>query len=216
MVAVGSTAGGTTTTTTSGGFGGANRGEVEAGSVGGAPGVRPSTLVISPASSVLPSGSNEQLAAATVSSDGSSYDVTAFASWSVDPANVVQVSGGRVTAIGLGVATITATAGALSGQATVTVPQNTLTKITLSPDPASADVGGVVAFVATGTYSDGTMGNINSRVKWTIDDPTVAMLAANVATGIAPGTTTVHASIGPVTGPRSASATLTISEPRDR
>jgi hypothetical protein len=194
------------------GAGGAMGTGVGGGNIGGAGGVRPTAIVVSPSSIVLSTGTNEQLAATELFSDGSTYDVTTFATWTVDPVNVVRVSAGRVMAVGAGVAVVTASQGGLSGQAKVTVPNNMLAKIVLSPDPASAPVGGTVDFTATGVFSDGTMGNLNARVKWTVDDPMVAMLAANVATGVSVGTTTVHASIGTIGG----SATLTIFDPRDR
>jgi hypothetical protein len=202
-VATGSTAGSVT------GAGGASGIPREAGASGGLGGSLSYSIVVSPPMSELSSGATEQLSATEFFADGSSYDATAAAKWDVDVPNVVSVAAGHVMAIGPGTTHVIATMGAASGQATVTVPNNKLLSITISPNPATTVVQGTVAFTATGSYSDGTTGNLNTRVKWFIDDPSVASLAANVARGVAPGTTKVHANIGTLW---TSEATLTVND----
>jgi hypothetical protein len=205
---VGSVATGTTVGSGRG-TGGAAGGPREAGASGGLGGSSSFSIVVSPATSELPSGATEQLVATELFADGSSYDATAVATWTTDVPNVVRVAAGRVMASGPGTVNVIATLAGVSGQASVTVPNNMLLGIAITPNPATIAVQGTVDFTATGTFSDGTTGNLNARAKWSIDDPAIASLAANVARGVAVGTTKVHASIGAFTS----DATLIVADP---
>jgi hypothetical protein len=166
------------------------------------------TITVAPPATTLPVGAVQQLVATALYSDGSMIDVTAGAMWNSDAEGVATVDAtGKVVAVAPGVAHVSATLGAISGQSTVTVPQAVLSSIALSPNPATTAVGGAVKFAATATYSDGTKSDVTAVATWTIDDPAIAAITSNVATGISPGATNVHATVGSV----SASASLTVT-----
>jgi sugar lactone lactonase YvrE len=82
----------------------------------------------------------------------------------------------------------------------------TLTSIAITPASATIDVGATTNFVATGTYSDSSTKTITGNVTWA-STASVATISLGVATGVAPGTTSVTASLDGVTSP---AASLTV------
>jgi hypothetical protein len=93
---------------------------------------------------------------------------------------------------------VTATSGAISGFATVNViavPAHTLTSITITPNPATIQVGGTQQFVATGHYSDTTVTtDISGAVTWSANAP------VGLFTGATVGTFYVTATSGAISG----------------
>jgi len=84
----------------------------------------------------------------------------------------------------------------------------TLNSIALSPANQTVGTGAFQSFTAAGTYSDGTTVNITAQTKWTSSDPAVASVnLRGLTTALNPGTTTISASLGGVTG----STTLAVS-----
>ena len=62
-------------------------------------------------------------------------------------------------------------------------------------------VGATSQLTATATLSDGTTQDVTSSATWLASDPTVVTVSATgVVTGIGPGTTSVFATVGAVTG----------------
>ncbi len=167
-------------------------------------------IQITPAQSQLAVKGSEQLLATGIYSDGSKANLTATAVWSSSDAMVAAVSNannskGQVTGVGAGTATITATVGGISGTATVTVIVAKLVGITIAPQNPSTPKGSQLQFKATGTYNDGSTIDVTSQVTWSTDAPGVATISnANgtngLATAVAPGKTTVSATLDGVTG----------------
>ncbi len=88
--------------------------------------------------------------------------------------------------------------------------------IAVTPQSQSTPVSGKVQFTATGTYGHGThpssTQDITSQVTWTSSAPAVATItAAGLATGVAPGETTITATMNGFTGVISATAALTVT-----
>lgn len=94
-------------------------------SSGGGPGGTPATLVsiaISPANPILAPGATQQLVATGTYSDGTTRDLGGIAGWMSSATQFATVtSGGVVSAVAAGFATITATSGTISVSTTVTV-----------------------------------------------------------------------------------------------
>jgi hypothetical protein len=89
----------------------------------------------------------------------------------------------------------------------------TLTSIALAPQNVSVPVGATQAFTATGTFSDGSNGNITASVTWTSSAATVATISSlGVATIVDEGPTTIQAAVGSM----NSSATLTGTPSRFR
>ena len=115
---------------------------------------------------------------------------------------------GLATGLSAGTATISATLGSVSGNATLTVrAPPTLTSIAVTPTNSSILAGATQQFTATGTYSDGGTQNLSNRVTWTSLNTEVATINTNgLATGLSAGTATISATLGSVSG----NATLTV------
>jgi uncharacterized protein YjdB len=110
-----------------------------------------------------------------------------------------------LTANVAGSTTITATLGSITGSSTAIVSAPTLSSIILSPDQASVALGISQSFVATGLFSDGSSVDLAS-VTWSSSDPTVASIDnTGLATTLVPGTVTISATSGSVTGTTSLS-----------
>ena len=77
---------------------------------------------------------------------------------------------------------------------------NKLTSIAVTPANPPIAVGGTIQFTAMGTFSDGSTRSLPGA-SWTSSAIDVATIsAAGLATGVAPGTTTITATSGGVNG----------------
>lgn len=180
--------------------------------------VTPATLsavVIAPAAFSVPAGSYRQLTAQAIFSDNTSQDVTGQATWVSSAPSIAAVSDaaggplggfrGLVTAIAAGTATIRATWSGVTGTATVTVTPATVTSIQISPVQPTVAVGTPILFNATAIYSDNTSQNVSPLTTWISSAPAVASIGTGgplrgVAQALSPGTTTISATFGGVTG----------------
>lgn len=174
--------------------------------------VNPATLVslsVAPQGPVLQIGATQQLAATATYSDASSADVTAQSTFvAATPANAKVGATGIVTGVAPGSSVITASFGGQNASTTATVNAATLVSIAVTPTPVTIGVAGLQQFNAIATYSDNTSRIITSSVSWTSANLAIAtVLPTGVATGVAPGTTTITATSGLNAG----SATLTVT-----
>jgi uncharacterized protein YjdB len=84
----------------------------------------------------------------------------------------------------------------------------TVTAISVTPPTASLPVGATQQFTATGTFSDGSQGNITSSATWTSSDVTVVSISAvGIATGVDEGPATIQAAVGTINGSASLTGT---------
>lgn len=168
------------------------------------------SIAVAPAIASVPMGSTQALLARATYSDGSIVDITTTAVWSSNAPLVVAVVAktGVATGVSAGSADISAAMGGMSGSARLTVPAVSLVSIAVTPQSAAAQPGDSKAFVATGTYSDGSTANI-STAAWTSSSPLVATVVASsgVASALSAGTTQISAT----SGAKSGSTTLTVS-----
>ncbi|MEW6283939.1 MAG: Ig-like domain-containing protein, partial [Candidatus Eremiobacterota bacterium] len=76
-----------------------------------------------------------------------------------------------------------------------------LLALAVTPADPTAPAGTAVQFVATGTFSDGSMQDLSGSVTWTSSNPTAATVnASGLANALAAGATTVTASLNSVSG----------------
>ena len=88
---------------------------------------------------------------------------------------------------------------------------STLVSIAVNPHNPSGDLGRSVSFTAMGTYADGTTVDITDSVTFASSNPLVATISIlGLTSNIAPGTTTITASLGGITSPGD---TLTVVNP---
>jgi trimeric autotransporter adhesin len=168
------------------------------------------SISVAPANLTLHVGSTRQFIATGGYSDGSQQDITASVTWSSAAATVASIvntsgSNGIVTAVAAGSTTITAASGTLSGSTTLNVTSVTLVSIGVTPAAPTIAKGTTQQFTATGVYSDNTTQDLTAVVSWHAVNPAVASIttalgSGGLATGVAPGTTEISASLGGVIG----------------
>jgi uncharacterized protein YjdB len=160
-----------------------------------------SSVTISPATPSIAIGATQQFIATATYSDKTTADVTATATWTTsNPAVATVNAAGLATGVAAGAATVTATLSGVQSGAALTVTPS-LTAVSISPTPASLNVGATQQFTATATYSDKTTADVTAKSNWTTSNPTVASInPSGVATAVASGSTTITASFGGMTG----------------
>ncbi|MFA7032566.1 MAG: Ig-like domain-containing protein, partial [Bacilli bacterium] len=128
----------------------------------------PNTITVTPSSSSIAVGSSTTL---TASVDTGSSNVT----WSSSNNSIATVSGGVVTGVAAGSATITATSTvdtSVKGTATVTVKSLSSLNVSGTPNITSYTAGqsfDSTGLIVTATYSDSSTANVTSSVVWSPD-----------------------------------------------
>ena len=134
-----------------------------------------SSIALNKTGIVLEAGASEVLTATVLPANATDRVIK----WTSSAPSVARVdASGRVTAAGIGTATITATAGGKSANCTVTVSQIMVSRIEVSD--ADVDVGGTVTLVAA-VHPDNAA---DKSVTWSTDDAQVATVSG---TGVVSG-----------------------------
>jgi hypothetical protein len=168
-------------------------------------------VVVTPVSATLEPGERVRLTAQARDSAGNDLSGRTPA-WSSDAPLVATVNAnGRVTAVDIGSATITATIEGISGTATVTVELAPVASVTVSPSSVSIQEGNYVQLTAT--LRDTAGNELTGRtVVWSSDQETVATVdATGLVYGEAQGSAVVTASSEGQSG--SATVTVTAAPP---
>jgi parallel beta-helix repeat protein len=178
--------------------------------------VNPAALVsiaINPPAASIALGTTQQFTATGTYTDHSTQDVTSVVTWSSSSTSTAIISDtlgsyGLATSASQGMTTITATSGAVSATAALTVNGPNLISIAITPGNAALPLGESLQFDAVGTYTDGSTQDLTQTAVWASSVPTVAAVnAPGSVTGLLSGSTVISASSGSVTG----SATLVVN-----
>jgi uncharacterized protein YjdB len=171
-------------------------------------------ITLSPTSAFITPTTTQQFTATATFGNNTSGDVTSQVTWTSSSPSVATIdSTGLATGVALGSTTITAKSNNSSATATapVTVSSKTIVSIAISPtDPSiSLSLDQQQQFIATATYSDGTMGDVTASATWTSSATTVATISTTgLASPVALGSVTISASLGGAIGTTS----LTVTE----
>ncbi len=139
-----------------------------------------SALQVIPAVTTIALGTKSQLQAIATFADGSTQDVSSQVQWSShDPFIAGVDSLGLVTGSGIGQATVTATLGAISRSATLTVTNAIATALQVIPPTASLPKGAKLQFQAIATFSDNSSQDVTNQVNWNSSDISVATIDLN-------------------------------------
>jgi uncharacterized protein YjdB len=165
--------------------------------------VRPvpvATVTISPAATGTIVGQTVPLTAITLDAAGNVL-TGRVVGWSSSDNTVATVSGtGVVTGIGVGNATISATSEGQTGTATISVSLVAVASVSITPTSANLTVGQALQLSATPRDAGGTI-LTGRNVAWSAADPAVATVSSSgVVTGVAPGNTSITATIDGVMG----------------
>ncbi|HJV64810.1 MAG TPA: Ig-like domain-containing protein [Geomonas sp.] len=203
-LATGLAAGTTTIKATSGAFNGSTTLTVSAASL-----VAMELVPLSPSIAV---GLPQQFAVVGRFSDNTTSDVSTQATWSSSNSSVATVSnaaGSNGTAIPVapGTTTISAALAGVTASTQLTVKDSAVTLVSIDVEPAipSIPAGVQQPMTATGTYSDGSTQDLTASAVWTSDTPAVADISnatatRGVVTSFAPGTATITATLGSISG----------------
>ncbi len=160
------------------------------------------SLQISGHNVAMPLGTSQQLTAVGTYNDGGARDLTALASWSSSDSSIVNVSAiGKVTALALGSATVSAVADGIGTSMKVQVSVPALVSIAIAPLNPRILVGKSIQLKAIGTYSDGSTSDITSSVAWAIENADFLQLDDHaIATALSAGSTEVEATLNGLAG----------------
>jgi uncharacterized protein YjdB len=161
-----------------------------------------SSITVSPDGLTLAEGIKQQYTATAIYSDGSSQDLAGGVTWTSSDNGVASMDNhGVATTLGPGTVTVTATAGNLTDTATLTVVAANLVSIAVTPANASIAFGTDQQFVATGIFNDGSTQQLSSVVAWSSSNANVVSInASGLATSTGPGSATITAASGSVSG----------------
>ncbi len=168
------------------------------------------SIEVSPTDPSIPKGTTQQFVATGIYSDNSTQDLTAQVIWSSSDTSVAYIgnaadSSGLATSVATGSAVIKAALGSVSGTTTLGVTAATLVSIEVNPADTAIPMEVTQQFTATGIYSDDSVQDVTAQVTWSSSSTSVAVVSNQagfngIATPVAPGTTTVAATLGGVTG----------------
>jgi len=174
------------------------------GSTGGG---GPSQIVMAPTSATLAIGDTITIVGTPETANGATVPgVTLF--WSSDSTSVATVTqSGKVTAVGVGTATIAASSNGVSGVTRITVTLKDVATITITPSPVSLTVNQTQQLTATLKDSSGNV--LTGRtVVWSSSDSAAATVdQSGFVVARAAGSTTISATSGGAKG--TASVTVT-------
>lgn len=159
------------------------------------------SLSVSQTTVSLPVGVETTLVVTGLYSDGTTQDLTTQATWSSADSSVAIASNaagtrGLVRAAAVGTTSVTAAFAGRSVPVTVVVSPAQLTGLSLTPAIASMPRGTTQAFVATGTWSDGTSRDVGAQATWSSSGPALSVSSAGVATALQLGVADVVVRLG--------------------
>ncbi len=175
--------------------------------------VTPATLVaidLTPTNASVANGLTDRFVATGVYTDNSVHDITAAVMWTSSVSSVASInntpgSNGVITTTGAGSTMISATLGAVSASTALTVTSATLVSIEVTPTNPSIANGLSDALQATGIYTDHSTHDLTGSVTWSSSAASVVSVsnlpgANGLATSATPGTATITATLGGISG----------------
>lgn len=164
-----------------------------------------SSIQITP--SVLTLSVNETQTLTTTILPDNATDKTV--TWSITPQGIASITGGRVTALSAGEATITARCGAQSATCALVVTEEsqTITSLTLSSTQLAISSGSYASLTATVLPSDS-----DAEILWTSSNTAIADVTGNGATAVVWGSSTGECSITAHCGGFTASCAVSVTE----
>ena len=171
-------------------------------------------LQVSPSNATVAPTVTQQYTVTATYANNTTADVTSSVTWSTSPTSVATItSGGLLTAVAMGTATVNAQSGSVIGSTGVTVATQTITSVSITPtapQPLSLSAGPTtLQFTATATYSNGSMADVSATATWTSTPSSVATISSTgLVTAVSVGNAAVSATASGIT---SSAATVTVN-----
>ncbi len=169
------------------------------------------SITVSPLNPSVAQGMRQQFTAIGIFSDNTMQDITTSVEWSSSDSAIATISNnvgskGSATGVAAGTAGIIATAGNISGSASLTVTAASLLSITVTPEIITVGYNTTVQYTATGHFSDNSTQDITTLVTWSSSDTSVATISNQPGSkGLATtdgvsGSTVITATLGNISG----------------
>jgi hypothetical protein len=171
------------------------------------------SLSIAPPGATFAAGLMALFTAQGAYTDGDTLDVTNLATWTLgDPSVATLTAPGSVRGLKAGSTSLGATlAGVPAASVSVTITPPELVSIAIAPADTSIALGFAVQLRATGTYTDSSTANLASVASWNVSPSGIVDLNVDgLATSLAAGVATVHATFGAIS---SAPAAIQVTPP---
>ena len=175
------------------------------------------TIQVTPSVISIAQGTRQQFAATGLYADASTQDLTAQVSWSSSSTSVATISNaagsqGLASGVGVGLTTVSASLGGVTGSTQLAVTAASLVTIQVTPSVISIAQGTQQQLAATGLYTDTSTQDLTAQVSWSSSSTSVATISnaagsQGLASGVGVGTATVSASLGGITGSTDISVT---------
>ncbi|RJQ38802.1 MAG: hypothetical protein C4555_04510 [Dehalococcoidia bacterium] len=171
-------------------------------------------IEVSPGSCSIAKGTNQQLTATVIFTDGTRTEITSESTWSASDTSLAEItSTGEILSKQTGTVTITASYKGKTATAAVTITSATLVSLQITPLTRTMPNGTQYQFIATGVFTDSTTQNMTTQVNWGSNDTGLVNITLNgglaTANASATGSTTIsatHVATGTAT---TASVTIT-------
>jgi len=140
------------------------------------------SIAVTPTNPSIVLGTTLQLQATGIYSDNSTQSLNNLVIWSSSDSEVAVVSNtngseGVVTSVGKGVGIITAKLGDTSGSTSLTITDEELISLSITPTNPFIALGIEVQLTATGTYTDQSTQNVTASVTWSSSNTLVATIS---------------------------------------
>jgi hypothetical protein len=157
---------------------------------------------LTPASTTLALGVQQQFVATGSYSDGSSATITSQVHWASSSTSIATIgSTGLASTIATGSTQISASLNGISQQTTLTVGAAVLQSISVQAATSSFSLGFSDQLTATGTYSNGATANLTGSVTWSSSNATSGVVSASgLATGVTAGSFNARATLNGIVG----------------
>jgi uncharacterized protein YjdB len=168
------------------------------------------SLAIAPVTPTISLGLTQQFTATATFSDNTKQDVTGVTQWKSSTTNVASMTvSGLASGLNVGTTTISGTFETVSASTVLTVNAANLKSISLQPADGSIAQGTKKQMVAKGTFNDGSTRDISFLVTWSSSNSGIVTIGSGSAIAVAnaPGSVTITATLGSVTGSTSLTVT---------
>lgn len=158
-------------------------------------------ISVIPPTTALAKGLSLQLQAIATLSDDTTKDVSTQAGWqSSDPTVLSVDTQGKITALDVGDATVTATIQGVTGQTTVSAVDLAVSQIQIIPATVQLAIGTTTKLTAIATFADNSTQDVSSQIAWLSSNNAVATVDnTGLVTGVAAGSVTLSATLLGVT-----------------
>jgi hypothetical protein len=161
------------------------------------------SLSLSPTNATIKQSTTQQYTATATFGNNSTGDATTQVTWTSSVPNIATINSAGLATAGttLGQTTIQAKSGSVIATTRLTVSNKTITSISINPSNTVMTSGSSQQFTATGTFSDGSTGDVTTSVSWSSSNTAVATVTSGgFVTAVSTGSTTITATSGSIAG----------------